>query len=453
MSMLRRKAMDRMVFWKEHKTKQALLVTGARQVGKSFLIDRFAHEQYENVVWFDMVADAQARDSFAAATSAQDLEWRMSVMARQPMVPGATVVVIDEVQECPELVTYIKYLVDKGDFDYVLSGSLLGVTLDNVRSLPVGYVTEVRMFPLDFEEFCWANGIPDDTFVMMVDAVTSRTPLPSFLHDRLFDLFKRYLLVGGMPDAVNAMLQTNGIGQVRIIQNDIRRFYREDISKYAPRDRRLVIRNIYDLIPSELAKANRRFHLGDIEGVKRFTQVQDEFLWLTNAGVALAQLNIAQLAHPFLLSERRNLVKLFYSDVGLLTSAYSQESSRDILDDSPSVNLGGTYENYVVQELAAHGFAARYFQSRAIGEIDATVERADGSVVAFEVKSGKSYRTHAALDNALASDACHIDEAYVLYRGNIDVIDNVTYLPIYAAGLFQPDVSGVGATGAPSLSL
>lgn len=436
--MLRRKAMERFRFWKVHKTKQALLVTGARQVGKSFLIDVFAHEEYEHVVWFDLVADSRVRQSFAEADSAQDLELRMSVMSEETMEPGSTVIVIDEVQECPNVVTYIKYLVDKGRYDFILSGSMLGVALDNIRSIPVGYLTEVCMYPLDFEEFCWANGLPADTFQMVRESVSKRVPIPDFLHGRLSDLFKRYLLCGGMPDVVNAFLNDNGVEQARVIQRDIRRFYRQDISKYAPVDRRLVIQNIYDLIPSELLRPSRRFHLSSIEGVKRFTQVQDEFLWLTNAGVALAQYNVSELAHPFLLSENRNLVKLFYSDVGLLTGAYSKESSRDILDETPTVNLGSTYENFVVQELTAHSFAVRYFQSKKIGEIDAAVERVDGSVVAFEVKSGRGYRTHVALDNALASPACRVDEAYVLYRGNVDVMDGVTYLPAYAVGVFEP---------------
>ncbi|NMM93291.1 ATP-binding protein [Bifidobacterium oedipodis] len=437
--MLRRKALERFRFWKEHKTKQALLVTGARQVGKSTLIRAFAEESYDHVVMFDLVDNMRARDSFAQAQSAQDLELRMSVMSDVDMVPGSTVVIVDEVQECPQIVTFIKYLVDKGNYDFILSGSMLGVALDNIRSIPVGYLTEVRMFPMDFEEFCWANGVPETAFDMLRQCVSQRKPIADYLHNRFADLFKRYLLVGGMPDAVNAFLQSNDIGQVRIIQNDLRRYYREDISKYAPKDRRLVIQNIYDLVPSELLHSGRRFHLGSIEGVKRFTQVQDEFLWLTNAGVALAQYNIAELAHPFLLSENRNKIKLFYSDVGLLTGAYSKEASRDILDDNPSVNLGSTYENFVVQELAAHGFQTRYYQSKAIGEIDAAIERADGTVVVFEVKSGRSYKSHAALDNALASTNCHVDEAYVLYNGNVEASGSIMYIPVYAVGLFSAE--------------
>ena len=431
-----RKAMERFRFWKDHKTKQALLVTGARQVGKSTLIRAFAQEHYRHVVWFDMVADVRARDSFAQSGSWQDLELRISVMADGPMVPGDTVVVFDEVQECPQIVTFIKYLVDKGDYDYVLSGSLLGVALDNIRSIPVGYLTEVRMFPLDFEEFCWANGMQPDVFGVLRECVSAHRPIPDYLHDKLFDLFRRYLLIGGMPDAINAFLETNGVDQVRVIQSDIRRFYREDISKYAPRERRLVIQNIYDLIPSELLHSGRRFRLSSIEGVKRFRQVEDEFLWLIDAGVALMECNITELAHPFLLSESRSKVKLFYSDVGLLTGAYSKESSRDILDDTSSVNLGGTYESFVVQELMAHGSCPRYYQSRKIGEIDAAIERPDGSVIAFEVKSGSGYRTHAALDHALASSACHVDEAYVLCRSNVEVDEaaGIIYLPIYAVG-------------------
>ena len=439
--MLERKAMDRFRFWKEHKSKQALLVTGARQVGKSYLIKKFAEESYQTVVYFDLVEDRAAVRSFSEAENAQDLLFRISVLSGRPLQAGQTVVVFDEVQECPELVTSIKFLADQGDYDYILSGSLLGVALQNVRSIPVGYLTEVHMYPLDFEEFCWASGLPKESFDLLRECAEGATPVPDYLHERLLALFRRYLIVGGMPDVVSAYLKDNALDQVRIVQNDISRLYREDISKYAPKDRALVVRNIYDLIPSELLKENRRFRLGSIEGVKRYSTVQDEFLWLVDAGVALAETNVSAPTSPLLMNEKRGMFKLFMCDVGLLTGSYVRQTAQDILDDTRTVNLGGIYENFVAQELRSKGFELWYYSDsgRRVGELDAVVERADGTSLVFEVKSGGGYRTHVALDKALATWPDARMKAFVLSNGNVEADEAVTYLPVYMVGLFSPD--------------
>ena len=428
--MLRRKAIERFRFWKEHKTKQALLVTGARQVGKSYLIDEFARQSYPHVVSFDFVKNPAAAKALAEAGDAADFAFRVSVLSQEPLVPGKTVVVFDEIQACPEVLTYVKYLVDQGDYDYILSGSLLGVALEGVRSLPVGYVTEVQMYPLDFEEFCWAQ-----------NAVRAE-PVPDYLHDRLTALFKRYLIVGGMPDVVVSYGTSNALDQVRVLQRDIRRLYREDIAKYAPKNRRLVIQDIYALVPSELLTPSKRFRLNSIPDVKRFTQVEDEFLWLTRAGVALGETAVTEPVMPLLAAKKKGAVKLFLSDVGLLMGSYVKQTAAALLGDEASVNLGGVYENYVVQELVAHGFDAHYYSGKRVGELDAVVERDDGEILLFEVKSGTSYKTHAALDNALATWPSPGREAFVLSHANIERDGDVLYLPLYLVGLFSPENAG-----------
>jgi predicted AAA+ superfamily ATPase len=238
-----------------------------------------------------------------------------------------------------------------------------------------------------------------------------------------------------MPDAVNVYLQSNSLDQVRETQTAIRDFYRLDISKYAPRDRRLVIQNIYDLVPSELASQNRRFKLSSIADVKRFTQVEHEFLWLVNAGVALAAYNVREPISPLLLNEARNLFKLFYSDIGLLTSTFPKSVLLDILDGKSSANLGGTFENAVAQELTAQGFDLRYFTGRKVGELDFVLERRDGGLMAIEVKSSTNYLIHKALDNALATKNYDISSAYVLAETNVTQEGRVVYLPIYMTGL------------------
>lgn len=440
--MLRRKAIERFRFWKEHKTKQALLVTGARQVGKSYLIDEFARQSYPHVVSFDFVKNPAAAKALAEAGDAADFAFRVSVLSQEPLVPGKTVVVFDEIQACPDVLTYVKYLVDQGDYDYILSGSLLGVALEGVRSLPVGYVTEVQMYPLDFEEFCWAQGLPDSVLPSLAQNAVRAEPVPDYLHDRLTTLFKRYLIVGGMPDVVVSYGTSNALDQVRVLQRDIRRLYREDIAKYAPKDRRLVIQDIYELVPSELLTPSKRFRLNSIPDVKRFTQVEDEFLWLTRAGVALDETAVTEPVMPLLAAKKKGAVKLFLSDVGLLMGSYVKQTAAALLGDEASVNLGGVYENYVVQELVTHGFDAHYYSGKRVGELDAVVERDDGEILLFEVKSGTSYKTHAALDNALATWPSPGREAFVLSHANIERDGDVLYLPLYLVGLFSPENAG-----------
>ena len=440
--MLERKAKGQFEAWFASSPSKALLVKGARQVGKSYLVNVFANDAFEHVVTFDLIEDTSVRDSFLAAKSADDLLMRMTIAATEPMVAGSTVVVIDEVQQCPQVVTFIKYLVQRGDFRYILTGSLLGVELEGIDSLPVGYVEQIQMYPLDFEEFCWANGVAATAFDLLRDCLEQERELPDYLYARLLDLFHQYVVVGGMPDAVNAFLATRNIDEVRRIHHDLNSLYRDDIAKYAPPELRLIIRDIYDLIPSEVGSKNKRFKLSSIEGVKRFSQVTDHFLWLSEAGVALPVYNVAAPVTPLLIGEQRNLFKLFYLDTGMLMSSYSKKVAQGVFDGvvegTFGMNMGAAFEGFVAQEMKAHGFRLRYFTSKKVGELDFVEETLDGDVLAIEVKSGKRYKSHAALDNALATKGYGIDRALVLAQCNLFRDGDILYLPIFMAGLLEP---------------
>lgn len=435
---MKRKAYERIKFWKKHKGKQALLVTGARQVGKTFIIEEFGRTEYEHMVEFNLALNDTARKSFSQSTSPDDLLLRISIEANEPLVAGTTLVFIDEIQQCPNIVTFIKGLVDKGDYDYILSGSLLGVELEDVRSLPVGYLDEFTMYPLDFEEFCWANGLVTTAFDIVRNSFTAMTEVPDFVHQRLTDLFHRYVLVGGMPAAVTAFLDHNTIDPVRAIQANIRTYYEHDIKQYAPKEHRLTIQEIYRLIPSELQSQNRRFHVNSITDIKRYAQIEDEFLWLTRANVALPVFNVVAPTAPLITNQERRLLKLFYSDVGLLVGSYGKRSSVGILDGRASMNMGGVYENVAAQELAAHGFNhLYYFTKRNVGELDLLVETNDGDVLALEIKSGSYFRSHSALDKAMSIPEYGIDKAYVFAETNVCEENNVTYLPMYMLSMLS----------------
>ncbi len=439
--MLERKARRQFESWLALSSNKALLVKGARQVGKSYLVNAFANASFEHVVTFDLIADTSVRDSFSAARSADDLLMRMTIAATEPMIAGKTVIVIDEVQQCPNVMTFIKYLVQREDFRYILTGSLLGVTLESIDSLPIGYIEQIQMYPLDFEEFCWANGVAPSVFDMLKDCLQQEKELPDYLYDRLLSLFHQYVVVGGMPDAVKAFLATRNIDEVRKIHRDLHSLYRDDIAKYAPPELRLVIRDIYDLIPSEIGSKNRRFKLSSIEGVRRFSQVTDHFLWLSEAGVALPVYNVSAPIPPLLVGEQRNLFKLFYLDTGMLMSSYPKKVAQEVFDGAPEgsfgMNMGAAFEGFVAQELKAHGFKLRYFTSKKVGELDFVEETLAGDVLAIEVKSGKRYRSHAALNNALATKGYGIDCALVLAESNIFRDGDVLYLPIFMAGLLE----------------
>lgn len=434
---LKRRAMKLMESWHNAPNRTALLIDGARQVGKTYLVREFAHTHYQHLVEFNFIEDPDLTRMFGKPRKADDILMRMELASDEPMQPGNTLVFLDEIQQCKEVATAIKFLVDDGRYDFILSGSLLGVELEDIRSVPTGYLTEIRMFPLDFEEFCWSQGVSEDVFAMLRDHFERRIPVDEFVHDRLKRLFSQYLVIGGMPAAVASFTDNKSIGDVRTIQENITHEYRRDISQYARREDRLYIRSIYDLIPGELNNPNKRFTFSKIEKNARFRTTAADFDWLAAANVAIPAYNVDEPKRPLKMSMERNLFKLFYSDVGLLTGSFLKSTSLDILDGVEDVNYGSIYENLVAQELTAHGFDdLYYYNSKKLGELDFLIQDRNDNVIPLEIKSGKGYKRHRALDNVLAADTYHIQQGYVLGPDNVSVSGRVTYLPIYMVGLF-----------------
>jgi predicted AAA+ superfamily ATPase len=434
--MLVRKAYEQFTAWKDSPSRTALLVTGARQVGKTYSIREFARNAYEQVIELNLIESPQFVDLFKHANSARDILVRLSLATEKQPIPGKTLIFIDEVQECPEIVTAIKFLVDEGSYEYALSGSLLGVELADIRSVPVGYLSTIKMYPLDFEEYCWAQGIGREVFDLIRDCFASSTEVDDFVHRRLLDEFNRYLIIGGMPDAVTTFQTSNNLANVRAVQDNIKLLYRNDISKYVEKSQQLAIKEIYDLIPSELNNPNKRFIFNNLGGSTRFRAYQNQFSWLIEADVALAVHNVDEPCRPLLLSKQRNLFKLFYSDIGLLTSSFLRQTSLDILAGKVDINYGSIYENVVAQELRAHGFDLYYYNNKRRGEVDFVIEDRNGTVMPIEVKSGKAYQRHRALNNILMVENYHLNRGYVLSSDNLKQKGKVRYLPVYMVGLF-----------------
>ena len=427
--MLRRKITNRIEEFYKSNPNKALMIVGARQVGKSYAIGKFAEAHYESVITIDFIENPEYVSVFENARGADEILLRLSAVFGDRMIPGKTIIFFDEVQECRELITQIKYLVQDGTYAYILSGSLLGTVFKDIVSAPVGYMDIATMYPLDFEEFAWANGVGEKVIDSLRSSFEQNTPVDAFIHERMTALFELYLIVGGMPEAVSAYLETKNLRKVADAQNAIIRLYKRDISKYDEKDR-LYLNEIFDLIPSELNAKNKRFILKNLNEKARFDKYYDSFLWLKNAGVALPVNVVDEPKVPLLLSKSQNLFKLFSNDVGLLAAQYGNEIQLKILQHETTINFGSIYENVAAEELTAHGFALYYYNSKKFGELDFVIEE-DGKVLPIEIKSGKDYYRHNAMDNVLDVTEYGISEGYVFCNGNVETVGKVNYFPIY----------------------
>ena len=410
--------------------KGALLLAGARQIGKTYSIRKFAEEHFESFIEINFVEMPEAVEIFSKAKSSNDILLRLSALTDKPFIKGNTIIFFDEVQLCPEIITAIKFLVDDGRYRYILSGSLLGVELTNLRSVPVGYMAIKDMYPLDLEEFMWAVGVNREVIATLKSAWEEKRPVDDFIHRKMMEVFRLYLIVGGMPDAVNAYKENSNLQDVMEKQREIIRLYRKDISQYDSQ-RQLSIKEVFDLIPSELNSKNKRFFIKDLNEKARIEKYKDEFLWLKDAGVAIPVYNIEEPKSPLKLASSRNLFKLFSNDVGLLACQYSDGIQLKMLIGDDAINYGSIFENVVAQELLAHGFNdLYYYNSKKMGEVDFVLEL-KGAVFPVEVKSGKDYARHRALNNILDCNEYIIPESVVLCNDNYSVNNKVTYAPIY----------------------
>lgn len=325
---------------------------------------------------------------------------------------------------------------DDGSFKYVLSCSLLGVELKGIASMPVGYLTIVKMYSMDFEEFMIANEVSNLTINMLEDRFKTMTPIDEFIHEKLLSLFFIYLIVGGMPDAVKTYIKTKDIREVDRVLKDIITLYRENFSQYEVEDKKLKLKNIYDVIPSELNKQNKKFVFTMLNKELRFDRYENSFLWLKDAGVAIPVYNVDKPCVPLLISKSSNTFRLFLNDVGLLSSMYTANVKIELINKNGEINNGVLFENVVAQQLCANDLIPYYFKKSNVGEVDFLVEL-DGEVVPIEVKSGKAYKAHKSLDNLLAIEEYNFSKAYVLSTFNIESCDKINYLPIYMSYLIK----------------
>lgn len=419
----------------ESNSPKILLVNGARQVGKTFIIRHVGQKLFEHVIEINMIEDSLGAGLFADVRSVEDFYLQVSMLAGDRMKDKEkTLIFIDEIQAYPQLLTLLKFLAQDNKFTYIASGSLLGVTLSETTSIPMGSIRQLSMFPLDFEEFLYANGLNELAISSMRRKFEQREALDEAAHNKMMDLFRKYLLVGGLPEAVNAYLETKNIQRVREIQSEIHRYYAADASKYDS-ERKLKIRRVYDLIPSNMENKKKRVIAQSIEEKrgKTFADYQDEFEYLISAGIALSVQAVSNPVFPMIQSTGKNLLKLYLNDVGILSGILYGNNIRAILDDDRSINLGSVYENVVASELAAHGHKLFYYDNRHKGEVDYLIDDYDSlSVVPIEVKSGKDYTVHSALNTFVKNEDYHIKKAFVLSNERtLTTNGKICYLPMY----------------------
>ena len=415
---------------------KALLVTGARQIGKTWLIrEEIAKSGYRKFE-VNFIDQPDLVDYLNVKMSANEFLVKLKMIMPEDCKPQETVVFFDEIQKCPEIVTKIKFLVEEGSFKYVMSGSLLGVELKGITSVPVGYLTVLRMYPMDFEEFMIANNVSKTTLEMLKAKFETCQPVDEFIHQKLLSLFFIYLIVGGMPDAVKIYIATKDIREVDKVQRDIVALYKEDFSQYESEDKKLKLISIYDIIPAELNKQNKKFVFTMLNKELKFDRYENSFLWLKDAGVALPVYNVEAPVIPLKASKSSNVFRLFSNDTGLLTSAYPAETKLELINKNSEVNNGAHFENAVAQQLTANGLEPYFCKKKNIGELDVLVEM-DGKVVPIAVKSGKAYKAHKSLDNFMKISDYHIEKAYVLSVANMEQEGSVVYLPIYMCYLLK----------------
>lgn len=447
--MLYRKIESYIESYLQSDSNKVLIVDGARQIGKSFIIRHVGQKLYKNYIEINMEEDKLGDRIFANAKTVNDFYLALSVVAGDRMKGRTdTLVFLDEIQAYEHLLTLLKFLKEDNRFTYIASGSLLGVTLRNTSSIPMGSIEIKHMYPMDFEEFIIANGVGEFAVSTMRTQFLERQSLPDSLHAKMLDLFKKYLIVGGLPDAVKTFVEEKNVMAIRKIQEDILALYGVDASKYEKDHAKLKIQRVYSLVPSNLENKKKRMVAKDIEGKKgkRMADYEEEFDYLISAGVVLEVKAISVPSYPLVENCGKNLLKLYLNDVGLLTGLFFKNNIQAIMQDVKSINLGSVYETVVAQELCAHGFNLYYYDNKNNGEVDFLIDDADNlSVMPLEIKSGKDYTVHSALTKFLKIETYNIQQAFVLSNEQTVYQKNgVTYIPVYYIMFFEPNNAVVG---------
>lgn len=414
-----------------------MILEGARQIGKSFIIREVGKKLYDNFIEINFAEDDEGPKIFKGIGTTEGFYFTLSSVYGEKLDRYEnTLIFLDEIQYYPQYLTLLKFFREDRRFRFIASVSLLGITLRETTSIPVGSIIRKNMYQLDFEEFLIANGFGQEALNTLRTKLMNRESLDESLHDYIMNLFRRYLLVGGLPAAVNEYLDSHNIVKVRNVQENIRSLYEVDATKYEKdSNKTLLIRRIYNMIPSQLENKKKRIIIKDIQNKigDRFDNYLEEFEYLISSGTALEVSAISNPKYPLAESAHKNLMKLYLNDVGLLTMLLYKNSIRPVISDEDSVNLGSVYESVVAQELKAHGHKLFYYDNKQRGEVDFLIDDySSTTILPIEVKSGKDYTRHSAMNNLLKVRDYDIASGLVLSNSReIKTVGNVSYMPVY----------------------
>ena len=435
--MIKRKMYKYLINWKQRKDKSALIIKGARQVGKSYLVREFGRNEYESYIEINFLKNPLYKNIFKGDLSAEEIFKRLSAyIPNLKIIPFKTLLFLDEIQVCAEARTAVKFLVEDGSVDVISSGSLLGLSyledddknVTEPTSLPVGYEEQITMYSLDFEEFLWAKGYNDDAIAYLKDFYISNKEVPKELNDKYLELFREFMIVGGMPEVVQTFIDTNNFQEASKIQGKILADYQDDISKHAKGQEKIKVRQCYDSIPKQLAKEYKKFQYSVVEKGKTSKKYGGSIKWLCDSSLVNKCSNVNEAYIPLLAYEMDDQFKLYLNDTGLLLYLYGPETKLAILNNTLKGNAkGGIYENIISESLLKRGYKLYYYKTQNSSmEIEFVIEK-NGEVIPIEVKAGND------LTPSLNSfiNKYHPKVSYKFVNGNVGFLDGKKTLPHY----------------------
>lgn len=437
--MLKRKVYEELARWNREGTGAAAFIMGARQIGKSTIAREFGRNCFRQFIEINFIDQPEMKSAFQW-DGARNILTALTALTHQTILPGETLILLDEIQECPEARTAIKFLVEEGSARYIETGSLLGVNYREIRSYPVEYETIIPMYPLDFEEFCWAMRIPDETLRYLQGCFEKRQSVLEPVHREMLQMFYTYMIVGGMPAVVRDYVQIPDLAACSRTQKDILHLYRTDIARYARSTEKNKIREIFDSIPDQLDSKNSRFVLSRLKEGARLQRYENSFLWLREVGVALPCFNVSAPVSPLKLNEKRSLFKLFLCDTGLLCEASLGNLQYPLLKGEVDINAGSILENVFAQSIVSKDMDLYYYDQKKFGELDFVLQNGR-NIDLFEIKSGNDWKKHSSLTKAIQSAEWEFSGTFVFCKGNLEQQDSILYLPFYMIMFYQPERS------------
>lgn len=428
--MMKRKIEEKLLAWKNKTSNRlALIVNGARQVGKTYILRKFGAEQFKNVVYINLETNLAIASYFTDNITPERLLRYLEVSTGERIVPGETLIILDEIQSCERALTSLKYFCEETpEYHIVAAGSLLGVAINRQRySFPVGKVETITLYPLDLEEFLWARG-REALCEEIHRAYETMEPLPEALHQEAIGLYREYLLIGGMPACINAFLSSGSFLDVPLVQNEILDNYIADMAKYASNTDSVKIRACYNSIPAQLAKDNKKFQYKVVQKGGSAALFGASIEWLNLAGVVLKCQRINQAYEPIAVYADLSAFKLYMGDVGLLTMK-SGISQQTVLSGEGNTFMGAVTENYVAQQLASKGYDLYYWESGSTAELDFVLQK-NNEIIGIEVKKGEHVRSR-----SLSVFVNNYKPAYSIRFSlkNFGEKDGLKSVPLYAA--------------------